>query len=75
MAVRDALVLCEEIAVLLAKDAIESVPPAEMRQGFYSPYVIVPKKDGGLRPILDLPPPMRWRTAPLWQSSVELMAV
>ncbi len=29
-------------------------PPAEMRQGFYSPYFIVPKKGGGLRPILDL---------------------
>ncbi len=25
-----------------------------MRQGFYSPYFIVPKKGGGLRPILDL---------------------
>ncbi len=41
-------------AVLLAKDAIEPVPPAEMRQGFYSPYFIVPKKGCGLRPILDL---------------------
>ncbi len=47
-------VLREEIAVLLAKDAIEPVPPAEMRQGFYSPYFIVPKKGGGLRTILDL---------------------
>ncbi len=54
MAVRNAPVLREEIAVLLAKDAIEPVPPAEMRQGFYSPYFIVPKKGGGLRPILDL---------------------
>ncbi len=44
----------EEIAVLLAKDAIEPVPPAERRQGFYSPYFIVHKKCGGLRPILDL---------------------
>ncbi len=44
VAVRDALVLCEEIAVLLAKDAIKPVPPAEMRQGFYSPYFIVPRK-------------------------------
>ncbi len=35
------------------KDAIEPVPPAEMRQGFYSPYFIVPKKGSGLRPILD----------------------
>ncbi len=38
----------------LAKDAIEPVPPAEMRQGFYSTYFIVPKKGGGLWPILDL---------------------
>ncbi|KAL0193870.1 hypothetical protein M9458_012166, partial [Cirrhinus mrigala] len=43
-----------EIAVLLAKDAIETVPSAEMKKGFYSPYFIVPKKGGGLRPILDL---------------------
>ncbi len=54
VAARSAPVLREEIAVLLAKDAIESVPPAKMRQGFYSPYFIVPKKGGGLRPILDL---------------------
>ncbi len=43
-----------EIAVLLAKDAIEPVPPADMRSGLFSPYFIVPKKGGGLRPILDL---------------------
>ncbi len=53
VAARNAPVLREEIAVLLAKDAIEPVPSAEMRQGFYSPYFIVPKKGGGLRPILD----------------------
>ncbi len=45
-------VLRAEIAVLLAKDAIELVPPADMRSGFYSPYFIVPKKSGGLRPDL-----------------------
>ncbi len=54
VAVRNAPVLREEIAVLLAKDAIKPVPPAEMRQGIYSPYFIVPKKGGGIRPILDL---------------------
>ncbi len=53
MAVRNAPVLHEEIAVLLAKEAIKPIPPAE-RQGFYSPYFIVPKKCGGLRPILAL---------------------
>ncbi len=51
---KDAPVLRAEVAVLLAKDAIEPVPPAEMKSGFYSPYFIVPKKDSGLRPILDL---------------------
>ncbi len=50
----DAPILRAEIAVLLAKDALEPVPPADMRSGFYSPYFIVPKKSGGLRPILDL---------------------
>ncbi|KAL0152765.1 hypothetical protein M9458_052488 [Cirrhinus mrigala] len=47
-------VLRAEIAVLLAKGAIETVPSAEMKKGFYSPYFTVPKKGGGLRPILDL---------------------
>ncbi len=50
----DTHVLRAEIAVLLAKDAIELVPLADMGSGFYSPYFIVPKKSGGLRPILDL---------------------
>ncbi len=30
------------------------VPPRDRESGFYSWYFIVPKKDGGLRPILDL---------------------
>ncbi len=34
---KDAPVLRAEVAVLLAKDAIEPVPPAEMKSGFYSP--------------------------------------
>ncbi len=50
----DAPVLRAEVAVLLAKDAIEPVPPADMSSGFYSPYFIVPNKSGGLRLILDL---------------------
>ncbi len=48
VAVQNAPVLHEGIAAFLAKDAIEPIPPAEMRQGFYSPYFIVPKKGGGL---------------------------
>ncbi|XP_073808527.1 uncharacterized protein [Danio rerio] len=47
-------VLREEIAVLLAKDAIEQVSTVEMESGFYSPYFIMPKKSSGLWPILDL---------------------
>ena len=30
------------------------VPPHDRESGFYRRYFIVPKKDGGLRPILDL---------------------
>ncbi len=33
---------------------IEIVPPAQSESGFYSRYFLIPKKDGGLRPILDL---------------------
>ncbi len=39
---KDAPVLRVEIAVLLAKDVIEPVPPAEVKSGLYSPYFIVP---------------------------------
>ncbi len=31
-----------------------TIPPADMKAGFFSPYIIVPKKSGGLRPILGL---------------------
>ncbi|KAI2666671.1 Transposon Ty3-G Gag-Pol polyprotein [Labeo rohita] len=53
---RDAPVLRAEIRSLLAKQAIEVVPPENMECGLYSRYFPVPKKDGGLRPILDLRP-------------------
>ncbi len=49
-----ALVMEQEVATLLRKEAIEVVPPLVRESGFYSRYFIVPKKDGGLRPILDL---------------------
>ncbi len=39
---------------LLEKGAIEYVPHSNRETGFYSRYFIVPKKDGRLRPILDL---------------------
>ncbi len=43
-----------EVDTLLRKGAIEVVPPHERESGFYNQYIIVPKKDGGLHPILDL---------------------
>ncbi len=49
-----ALVMEQEVDTLLRKEVIEVVPPHERESGFYSQYFIVPKKDGGLRPILDL---------------------
>ncbi len=49
-----ALVMEREVDTLLRKGAIEMVPPHERESGFYSRYFIVPKKDEGLRPILDL---------------------
>ncbi len=45
---------CEGITVLLAKDVMKPVPPADMKAGLFSPYIIVPKKRGGLRSILGL---------------------
>ncbi len=38
---------CERITVLLAKDVMKPVPPADMKAGFFSPYIIVPKKAEG----------------------------
>ncbi len=49
-----ALVMEREVNTLLRKEAIEVVPPQKRESGFYSLYFIVPKKDGGLHPILDL---------------------
>ncbi len=44
----------QEIRALLEKGAIEYIPHSNRETGFYSRYFIVPKKDGGLRPMLDL---------------------
>ncbi len=39
---------------LLQKGAIEEVPQSDVERGFFSRYFLIPKRDGGLRPILDL---------------------
>lgn len=44
----------EVVQVLLAKQAIEPVPPSAQRTGIYPHYFAVPKKDGGIPPIMDL---------------------
>ncbi len=47
-------VLQQELSSLLQKGAIEEVPQSEVERGFFSRYFLAPKRDGGLRPILDL---------------------
>lgn len=62
-------VIDEEVAALLEKGAIEEVSPSP---GFYSRVFVVPKKDGGWRPVINLkllnkqyldPPSFRMDTA------------
>ncbi len=53
---RNAQVLRQEVYNLLEKGAIEKVPQSERENRFYSRYFVIPKRDGGLRPILDLRP-------------------
>ncbi len=49
-----ASVLQQELSSLLQKGAIEEIPQSEVERGFFSRYFLIPKRDGGLRPILDL---------------------
>ncbi len=46
--------LQQELSSLLLKGAIEEVPQSDIEQGFFSRYFLIPKRNGGLRPILDL---------------------
>ena len=46
--------LSEEVSVLLQKAAIEQVPTSSLGPGFYSHLFLVPKKKGGMRPVIDL---------------------
>ncbi len=49
-----ASVLQQELSSLLQKGAIEEIPQSEVERGFFSLYFLVPKRNGGLRPIMDL---------------------
>ncbi len=46
-------ILRAEVLSLLVKGAVETVSTALSKSGFNSRYFLVPKKDGGLRPILN----------------------
>ena len=48
------LVLSKEVAGLLLKGTILSVPQHQVKEGYFSTYFITPKKVGGLIPILNL---------------------
>ncbi len=54
VAPQQVLVMEQEVKTLLEKGAIEYVPHSNRETGLYSWYFIVPKKDVGLCPILDL---------------------
>ncbi|XP_078506932.1 uncharacterized protein LOC144767313 [Lissotriton helveticus] len=56
MSAEHLLLLQQEVVVMLQKGAIELVPVGEEGTGVYSLYFLIPKKDGSLRPILDLRP-------------------
>ena len=46
--------LSEEVQSLLLKRVIEEIPPTQLTPGFYSRLFLVPKKTGGMRPVIDL---------------------
>ena len=46
--------LSEEVQSLLLKRVIEEIPPTQSTPGFYSRLFLVPKKTGGMRPVIDL---------------------
>ena len=48
------MLLAEEIAKLLTKGAVTEVTPERRPLGFYSSLFLVPKKDGGMRPVINL---------------------
>lgn len=56
---------------LFAKGAVEIVPPANCESGFLSCYFLVPKRDDGLRTILDL----RHLNSSLMRQSFRMMTV
>jgi hypothetical protein len=50
----DKELLSEEVQSLLLKRVIEEIPLTLLTPGFYSRLFLVPKKTGGMRPVIDL---------------------
>lgn len=53
---KDVDLISKEISDLLEKDAIERVPKLNQQEGFYSTFFLVPKKNGKMRPVINLRP-------------------
>ena len=51
---RDRVLLQEEITSMLGKGAIVELPEEETQKGFYSTMFLVPKKDGKMRPVINM---------------------
>lgn len=49
-------VLLGEVETLLEKGVIEPVPTQEIQEGFYSTFFLVTKKNGQVRPVINLKP-------------------
>ncbi|KAG1371925.1 hypothetical protein G6F61_011496 [Rhizopus arrhizus] len=56
--------LSSEIHQLLSKGAIESVNPQDPSPGFYSSMFVIPKRNGGHRPVFNLKNLNQYLTAP-----------
>ena len=50
------ITLADKVRELCEESTIERVPPGQVRADFYSRYFIVPKKNGGIHPILNCRP-------------------
>jgi len=57
---KDQELILKEIETLLQKDAIEKVPIHNCQEDFYSTFFLVPKKNGLMRPVLNLRPLNRY---------------
>lgn len=57
---KDIPIISKEISSLIEKDAVEMVPLNQQNQGFYSTLFLVPKKNGELRPVINLRPLNRY---------------